>query len=169
MKATAASPYGEIRHPKKRAFLAAIANTCNIVRAATIAKCDRDNHYHWLKKDPLYARLFEVAWGRGVDVLEAEAVRRAYEGTAKPIFHGGKRAMDVDLDEHGKVKLDKDGKPVEIPAVVREYDSTLLIFLLKGARPEKYRERFEHTGKDGEKLFSVEAVRAYMESEETTA
>lgn len=26
---------------------------------------------------------------------------------------------------------------------------TLLIFLLKGLRPETYRERFEHTGKDG--------------------
>ena len=37
----------------------------------------------------------EIAKMRGADVLEAEAVRRAHEGVAKPIFHGGKRAIDV--------------------------------------------------------------------------
>lgn len=34
---------------------------------------------------------------------------------------------------------------------------TLLIFLLKGARPEKYRERHEVMGKDGAPLFKVYA------------
>ena len=29
---------------------------------------------------------------------------------------------------------------------LQEYSDTLLIFLLKGLRPEKYRERFEHSG-----------------------
>lgn len=29
------------------------------------------------------------------------------------------------------------------------WSDTLLIFLLKGAKPETYKERFEHTGKDG--------------------
>jgi hypothetical protein len=29
---------------------------------------------------------------------------------------------------------------------IQEYSDTLLIFLLKGLRPEKYRERFEHSG-----------------------
>ena len=32
---------------------------------------------------------------------------------------------------------------------IRKFSDTLLIFLLKGARPETYRERHEHTGKHG--------------------
>ncbi len=160
------NPIGGIRHPKKRAFLAAIARTCNIVRAAEIVGMDRDNHYLWLKKDKAYKSAFAEAYERGLDVLESEAVRRAHEGTCKPIFHAGKRAMDIELDKHGKPKL-VDGKQVEIPAVVREYDTTLLIFLLNGGRPQKYRQRgtIEHTGKDGEKLFDVEAVRAFFNSD----
>jgi hypothetical protein len=58
-------------------------------------RIDRDNHYLWLKKDPDYAAAFDIAKMRGVDVLEAEAVRRAHEGVTKPIFHGGKRVIDV--------------------------------------------------------------------------
>jgi DNA modification methylase len=50
---------GKIRHPKKRAFLTAIANTCSIVRAAAIAETDRDNHYIWLKKAPFPRALVE--------------------------------------------------------------------------------------------------------------
>jgi hypothetical protein len=32
-------------------------------------------------------------------------------------------------------------------ATVRKYSDTLLIFLLKGRKPERYRERVEHSGK----------------------
>lgn len=41
----------------------------------------------------------------------------------------------------------------------------LLIFLLKGAYPAKYRERYDlqHTGKDGEKLFDLASVRAFVQ------
>lgn len=123
-------PFGKIRHPKKRAFLAAMANTANVLRAAEIAGIDRDNHYLWLKKDPDYATAFEIARGRGADALEAEAVRRAHEGVTKPIFHGG--------------------KPIGIPAAVREYSDTLLIFLLKGRNPAVFSDRLkqEHGGLD---------------------
>ena len=45
---------------------------------------------------------------------------------------------------------------LEHEAIRRAYDGsdTLLIFLLKGLRPEKYREyrSYEHTGKDGKAL-----------------
>jgi hypothetical protein len=142
------SEIGKIRHRKKRAFLAAVANAANIVRAAEIAGIDRDYHYIWRKKDSEYAAAFEIAWKRGTDALEAEAVRRAFEGVAKPIFHGGKRAIDVVQNPDGSVKRDKDGKPVGIPAAVREYSDTLLIFLLKGCNPAVFgdRVRQEHSG-----------------------
>lgn len=32
---------------------------------------------------------------------------------------------------------------------VKRYSDVLLIFLLKGIRPDVYRERYEHTGADG--------------------
>ncbi len=54
------------------------------------------------------------------DILEGEAWRRAVQGVERPIHYQG---AQVDT--------------------IREYSDTLLIFLLKGARPEKYRERFE--------------------------
>ncbi len=135
------SLFGKIRHPKKRAFLAAMANTANVLRAAEIAGMDRDNHYLWLKKDPAYAAAFEVAWQRGTDALEAEAVRRAYEGVTKPIFHAGKRAIDVVQNPDGSLKRDELGKPIGIPAAVREYSDTLLIFLLKGRNPAVFGDR----------------------------
>jgi len=133
---------GGIRHPKKRAFLQAVARTCSILRAAAIAGIDRDNHYLWLKKDAAYAEAFALAWERGLDFLEAEAIRRATEGTTKPIFHAGKRVVDFVVDEHGQPVM-KDGKPVPTPAVVREYSDTLLMFVLNGRRSGVYRHRMD--------------------------
>lgn len=113
---------------KKRAFLAAFAEVGNITRAAEISKCSRDMHYSWLKNDPDYPALFRQADQQACDRLEQEARRRAIEGTEKPVFHKGEQC-----------------------GVVREYSDTLLIFLMKGAMPEKYKERQAHevTGKGG--------------------
>jgi len=133
--------FDKIRHPKKRAFLAAMASTASVVRAAEIARVDRTSHYLWLKNDPDYAAAFEIARMQGVDVLEAEAVRRAHEGVSKPIFHGGKRAIDVVQNPDGSVKRDSAGKPIGIPAAVREYSDTLLIFMLKGRNPTVFGDR----------------------------
>jgi hypothetical protein len=137
-----ADAFGGIRHPKKRAFLQAVARTCSIVRAAAIVGIDRDNHYLWLKKDQAYAEAFTVAWERGLDFLEAEAVRRATEGTTKPVFHAGKRVLDFVLDENGQPVI-KDGRPVPTPAVIREYSDNLLMFVLNGRRSRVYRQRLD--------------------------
>ena len=159
-------PFGKIRHPKKRAFLAAMANTANVMRAAEIARMDRDNHYLWLKKDPDYAAAFEIAQMRGLNVLEAEAVRRAHEGVTKPIFHGGKRAIDVVQNPDGSIKRDAAGKPIGIPAAVREYSDTLLIFMLKGRNPAVFGDRLkqEH-GAPGDKGITI-VVRSVLQPAE---
>ena len=64
---------------------------------------------------------FVAAQDEAVQVLEDEAVRRAYEGVEKPVTVAGQREF------------------------VREYSDTLLIFLLKGARPQKYRDNVNVT------------------------
>ena len=57
----------------------------------------------------------------GADALEDEAVRRAVDGVDEQVFYQGKAC-----------------------GVVRKYSDTLLIFLLKGRRPERYRDRSSH-------------------------
>jgi hypothetical protein len=60
-------------------------------------------------------------------MLEDEVIGRGYHGVEKPITVAGQRE------------------------IIHEYSDTLLIFLLKGARPQKYRDnvRQEVTEADG--------------------
>ena len=127
-----------IKHPKKRAFLAAYAECGNVTQAAEIAGIDRNTHYGWKHSDPLYAEALAAAEGQAADRLEQEARRRAVEGVIEPVFYKGKMVTEGE----GESK-----KPVGI----RRFSDTLLIFLMKGAMPEKYKERVaaEHTGKNG--------------------
>lgn len=116
------------KNQKKNAFLAAYAEVGNITRAAEIVGINRNNHYQWMQNDPDYPAMFQEVDRQACDRLEEEARRRAVEGTEKPVFQGGK-----------------------LVGTIREYSDTLLIFLMKGAMPEKYKERVhsELTGKDG--------------------
>jgi hypothetical protein len=115
-----------IPHPKKRAFLAALAECGNIRIACESAKIDRKTYYNWLDEDDVFKEGALAARDHASDLLEQEAWRRAREGTDKPVYQGG-----------------------GLVGTVREYSDTLLIFLLKGNRPDKFHERHELTGKGG--------------------
>jgi hypothetical protein len=117
---------GSLRHPKKRAFLAALRHTGNVSEAARAARCDRDCYYLWRRDDEAFRVAAESAMEEASDRLEQEARRRAETGVLEPVFHGGKKVGSI-----------------------RRYSDTLLIFLLKGARPEKFRDRMEHSGPGG--------------------
>lgn len=108
---------------KKRAFLAAYAQCGNVSHAARLAGISRETHYEWLTKDSNYAAAFQQADAQAADALELEARRRALEGWEEPVY-----------------------QKAQLVGTVRRYSDTLLIFLLKGARPEKYRERHEISG-----------------------
>lgn len=103
---------------KEREFLEALASTCSVAKACTIAKITRQRVYEWREEDPDFAIAWERAKQLGADVLEDEAVRRAHQGIGKPIYYKG-----------------------ELVDTVREYSDTLLIFLLKGAKPDIYKDR----------------------------
>jgi len=109
---------------KRGQFLANFALTGNVQEAAQAAGIGRRTHYDWLKSDPAYEQAYQVASEDAADRMEREAYRRAVEGTDKPVYQGG-----------------------HLVGTVREYSDVLLIFLLKGIRPEKFRERVEHSGK----------------------
>jgi hypothetical protein len=119
------NPFGTIRHPKKRAFLAAYSKVGIIGVAASVAGINRDTHQNWLKKDPDYVEAFEIAKDQSCDILEQEAIRRACQGVEEPVFYQGV--------ECGRV---------------RKYSDTLLIFMLKANRPWRFRDNssVEHHG-----------------------
>src|SRR5579885_2270936 len=131
----------KVTHPKKRAFLAAYEETCKIGAAAEASSIPRRTHYAWMENDEAYRAEFERVRAMIGDRLEDEAIRRAHDGIEKPVTIAGQREL------------------------VREYSDTLLIFMLKGVKPEKYRERFEHTGAGGRPLLDLATARALMEAD----
>lgn len=105
---------------KQQEFLAKLEDYASVTKAAKLSKIPRRTIYQWIEDDETFKAKFEKSCIIAVGVLEDEAVRRAYDGTLKPVYQGGKLA--------GKV---------------REYSDTLLIVLLKARAPEKYKDRFQ--------------------------
>lgn len=96
--------------------------------------------YELYHKDDDFMRAWDDAISGACDLLEQEAWRRAVKGTEKPVFHQG-----------------------EICGGIQEYSDTLLIFLLKGHRPEKYRERYDV--KSETKNTGVKKIEEYTNAE----
>ncbi len=117
----------EIAHPKKRAALEAYGKLGSITAACEAAGVHRRTHYDWLEADEAYAEAFTQARGVAADSLEAEAISRARDGWREPVYQGGKM----------------------VGTILKKSD-TLLIFLLKGLRPEKFRDRHEVSGPEGQ-------------------
>ncbi len=111
----------------KKLFLEAYAKTGNLAAAARLTpKMDRRFHYQWLKHDEAYAAAFAAAEEQAIEMLEEEARRRAHDGVTEDVYYLGK-----------------------VVGHVQKYSDTLLIFLLKAARPEIYRDRYELSGPKG--------------------
>jgi hypothetical protein len=100
------SPFNKIRHPLKRAFLAAFSVNGTLSQAAAAAKCDRTSHYIWEKEDPNYAEAFQHARRMFADRIEAVAVRLAVVGAMRKKFYKGKPIMDPETRDPvtGKMK-----------------------------------------------------------------
>ena len=104
------------RPSKKNAFLAALTDTVNVALACRHAGIPRRTAYDWREKDEDFAQSWDEALDEGIDLLEAELHRRAFEGVERPIFHKGQQC-----------------------GTWRYYSDGLAMFLLKAHRPEKYR------------------------------
>ena len=129
LKVTANNKLQQIATTKKgelsvlqRAFLAAFAECGTVTFAALAAKVHRSRHYRWLDEQA-YATAFEVAKNAAAETLENEARRRAVEGVTEAVYYQG-----------------------EVVGTIQKYSDVLLIFLLKGALPAKYKDRREVTG-----------------------
>ena len=116
------------REAWQKKFFDALRETGNVSEAAKMAGHPRQNCYLWRDKDPDFKAKWDEAMDQAVDALEREARRRAQEGVEEPVYHLGK-----------------------VVGHIRKYSDTLLIFLLKGHRPQKYRDNanVELSGQNG--------------------
>lgn len=116
---------------KKQSFLAALALCGNMSEAARISKIPREYIYKVLGKDMEFKQQVDDAMEQSFDLMEKEARRRAVEGYEEAVYQGGQQVGSL-----------------------RRFSDTLLIFLMKGARPRKYRDNFSHevSGPHGEPI-----------------
>jgi hypothetical protein len=73
--------------------------------------------FRWRQDDPSFAQVYSDAMEAGTALIEQEARRRAVDGYDRPVFQGGKQV-----------------------GVVRVYSDELAAMLLRGRRPEVYRD-----------------------------
>lgn len=103
---------------KKEQFLdALLASAGNVSHACRAVDLARRTIYEHRDLDSDFAQAWDDVIQQVADTMEREAYRRAVEGVNKPVFQQGREVGSI-----------------------REYSDTLLIFMLKGARPDKYRE-----------------------------
>jgi hypothetical protein len=110
---------------KEEKFLEALRDCANVTTAAASIGVRRAYMYEYRAKPgkEAFSRRWDEAIEEGVDKLEREMWRRAVEGVDEPVFQNGRRV-----------------------GLIRRYSDTLAIFLAKGHRPQKYKERRELSG-----------------------
>jgi hypothetical protein len=101
-------------------FLDVLANSANVRLSCAAANVTRDKAYRHRNTNPAFAKAWDTALEEAADLLDAEAWRRSIKGLEKGVYYRG-------------IKVD----------VVKEFSDTLLIFLMKAHRPEKYRDNFD--------------------------
>lgn len=111
------APYDVIAK-RKQIVLQHLAEGWSLRHAAEQAGITPPTVAHYRKMDLEFDELMAEAIEMGTDALEDEALRRAKFGVDKPVFYQGEEV-----------------------GYVREYSDSLLQFLLKARRPEKYTER----------------------------
>jgi hypothetical protein len=104
----------------KAVFLDELARSGNVLLSSRKAGASRTQVYRSRREDPAFADQWDDAIDEAVDLLEAVARGRAVNGTDKPVYQGG----------------------VQV-GTIREYSDTLLIFLLKAHRPERFRDSYD--------------------------
>lgn len=131
------------------AFLRAFAFRGIILDGIQAAQVSRNTVWTWRQTMEWFDLLYEQAIEEAADRIEAEAYRRAIQGYDEPVVYQGQMTQVIDHDT-GEVRV----------LTIRKYSDSLTALMLKGAKPEKYRERqqVEHTGGAGGVLVVPAAV-----------
>lgn len=114
---------------RRRLFLRAFAHRGIVLEGCRAAGVSRDAVYHWRETSEWFSTLYDIAVEEAADRIEAEAIRRAVDGYDEPVIYQGMPTTVVDPVTGEQRQL-----------TVRKYSDALMALVLKGARPEKYRE-----------------------------
>lgn len=155
---------------KQRAFLAAFELSGNVSQAALATGIGRRTHYAWLEQQEAYRTAFEDAKDIAADRLEQELYKAATVGIEEPVIHQGQLCFEPLRDKQGRLMRDKKGnvRLSNQPLSVRKFHPVAAFFLLKGMRPEKYRDNVKVSGEIGFNL-AEEILAARKRLAEATA
>lgn len=118
----------KVEQELKMVFCRAYARHGIVSDGLSAAGISRKTYYRWRKNDESFSENCVMAEEMANDFLEREARRRAMEGFDRPVIYKG-----------------------EITETYKDYSDSLMTVLLKGNRPDKFKERSEvkHGGKIG--------------------
>ena len=102
-------------------FAVHLSTTCKIVKSCELAGVSYQELIVRRRADPEFEKWFQDVYEVALQRMEDEAMRRAVDGIEKPIVYKG-----------------------VICGTSLEYSDALLMFLLKGGRPEKYKDRTQN-------------------------
>lgn len=163
------NPHPTIQDAKRQAFLTALAQLGVVTAAAEAAGINRVTAWRWREADEEFAKAWDDAIEQAADRIELEAHRRAVVGFEEPVVHKGvlsyrtERYVDEETkEERWRVVLDDRGQPV--PLTIRRHSDALMGILLKGHKPEKYRDnsKVELSGHLALGAMSEEDIRAEL-------
>jgi hypothetical protein len=148
-------------------FLLALAESGNVTAACSAAMVDKTTAYERRQTDAEFGRRWKEALSEAADLLELEARRRAEKGVDEPIVYQGELAGQW-VDEGGNPCQKGTPNAKFMPLTIKKYSDTLLIFLLKGIRPKKYRETLsvKHSGKIKHKHGATKSLLAKIKGDE---
>ncbi len=106
--------------------LKALESGLSIGAAALAGGLSRQGFRNWRERDEAFDLKCYEAIEAGTDRLEDSAYRRGAEGVLKPVYQQGRKVGHV-----------------------REYSDNMAALILKGRRPEKFKDRQELTGPNG--------------------
>jgi hypothetical protein len=119
-----------LRSPRQRAFCISLSRYGTITHACIEARVSYDDVFAWREKNVDFKRAWDQSMEISVDVLEIAAKQRALHGVQRPMVSGGKIVLGID------------GKPI----MLTDYSDRLMELILKGRRPDVFRERVTHSG-----------------------
>jgi len=122
---------------KREEFLRLLVdNAGNVSEACAAIGISRRAAYDYRESDSKFRAAWDDAIQVTTEALEKEIYRRAHEGTDEPVFYQGKMCGEI-----------------------RKYSDTLAMFILKGRKPEKYRENLKaEIGGPGGTPFTIRIV-----------
>ena len=100
-------------------FIEALRELGHVGDSCQLAKVSKQTVYNYRRDDPDFAAAWDAAIEDAAWSLEDEAWRRCRDGVDKPIIYKGM-----------------------ITGTMKEYSDTLLMFMLKGIKPDKFADKF---------------------------